>query len=769
MTSFPLRKRLELSGDCWWFAFSPANIKGATTKEDLETAGLTTYPCSVPGNFELDLQVAGLIEEPFFGMNIDALRKYESYHVWYGRDFVMPEYDESACKPVWTFEGIDCFSTVFLNGKTLGFTENMLIEHSMTGVRSRIVNGVNSLTVHIKPASAEAQLYRYSPGVSAFRQSVDSLYVRKAPHMYGWDIMPRALSAGIWRTVSVAFVPVQRIDFTYLETVSATEISAQLRLRYRAVLPGADFVRDRFTFRIDGSCGDSRFHHEELLVFSAGDVTLNLQNPNLWWPRGKGEAALYDVRITLLKNGEVLDATEFRHGIRTIELNRTSVTDMQGSGEFCFYVNGERLFVNGSNWVPADAYHSRDRSRIPGMLALAAESGCNMLRCWGGNVYEDDLFFDLCDELGILVWQDFAMACAVYPRDGAFANRIYAEALSVVRRLRQHACLALWAGDNECDQAYSWMKQGNPNHNTLTRKVLPELLRMEDGRRPYLPSSPYLDEVGYEKGNYYLPEDHLWGPRDYYKSSYYHNSLCHFASEIGYHGCPSPDSIRNFISPNKLWPPENNDEWTLHASSPIPEAHLYDHRIALMTNQIREMFGTVPENLEDYSFASQAVQAEAKKHFIELFRSTMWRRTGILWWNLIDGWPQFSDAVVDYYFTKKLAFHAITRVQQPVCVMLREPKDWRQEIVISNTSRANCEIEYTITDADSQETVARGAIAAPHDKVTVIGSIPYCAADKRFYLIEWSGASGLAGKNHYLAGSPAFDLDDYKRWWSMAF
>lgn len=766
MTRFPYRRSLDLDGASWWFAFSDHAPAGAQTCADLEAAGCILRPCTVPGNFELDLQAAGLIDDPFVGMNIAALRQFESTHVWYGRRFSAARTQELD-EPWLVFDGIDCFARIFLNGEFLGQTDNMLIEHEFD-LRGRLRDGENELMVHLRPAVAEAQNYPYPPGVAGFRQSVESLYVRKAPHMYGWDIMPRAVSAGLWRPVRLDFRPESRIDFTYLETIEANPDRARLKLRYRALLPGADFARDRFEIAVEGVCGDSRFSGQEWMLFEAGTMNILVERPRRWWPRGRGEAALYEVVVRLLKNGVELDRATFRHGIRTVDLRRTSVTDIAGSGEFCFLVNDERVFIHGSNWVPADAYHSRDRERIPTMIGLAEEVGCNMLRCWGGNVYEDDLFYDLCDEKGLLIWQDFAMACAVYPRDEEFAARLAHEATRVVRRLRQHPCVALWAGDNECDHAYLWMDQGDPNANRLTREVLPGVLRLEDSRRPYLPSSPYLDLIAYERGAQYAPEDHLWGPRDYFKSSYYHNSLCHFASEIGYHGCPSPASIRRFISPHKLWPPEDNDEWILHATSPIPGARLseglYDQRIQLMVNQVREMFGVVPDNLEDFAFASQVVQAEAKKHFVELFRSSKWRRTGILWWNLIDGWPQFSDAVVDYYFQKKMAFGFLQRVQQPLCLILKEPCNWKQELVACNNSRDAEEVAFTLWEADHAEPLLSSKARVAGDSVTPLGSIPFFAAEKRFYRIEWATQSGARGRNHYLAGSPPFDLAVYRRW-----
>ncbi|MEI6432372.1 MAG: sugar-binding domain-containing protein, partial [bacterium] len=318
MTKFPHRHSLDLNGPDWWFTFKDHAILGAQTRSDLERAGCVFRPCTVPGNFELDLQAAGLIEDPFFGMNIAALRQYESTHVWYGRRFTLTEMPDAG-EPWLTFEGIDCFAEIYLNGERIGDADNMLTVHDFD-LRDRLRVDENELLVHLRPAVAEAQKYPYPPGAAAFRQSMESLYVRKAPHMYGWDIMPRALSAGLWRPVTLNLRPISRIDFAHMETMDASAGHARLQLRYRAHLPGADFVRDRFEVAVEGICGDSRFTVQDWMIFEAGILNITVHQPRRWWPRGRGEASLYDITVRLLKNGVELDCTTFRHGIRTVAL-----------------------------------------------------------------------------------------------------------------------------------------------------------------------------------------------------------------------------------------------------------------------------------------------------------------------------------------------------------------------------------------------------------------------------------------------------------------
>ena len=756
------RKKIDLGGD-WEFSYIDfKDDKKYESAGQLKNAGLKLYPCAVPGNFELDLHKNGLCGEPFFAMNPAKVRRLtENCSVYYCRSFDLPEI--KGATPVLVFEGLDCAALVYINGKLAGRFDNMLIRHEIGLDSLDLKQKDNEILVCITPAIEAAKNYEYPPGVAAMGANAESLYVRKAPHMYGWDIMPRFLSAGIWRPVYIEYLPADRIDEVFLRTLA---LGGGADMAFDCNMPLAD-SEDKYSLGIKMSCGESTVEHTWDVYFKSVKKRFGIHDPKLWFPKGSGAQNLYEVCAYLKKNGEIADECRFAFGIRTIKLNRTSTTDQFGNGAFEFIVNGERIFMKGSNWVPADAFHSRDRERIPHMLELAEDINCNMLRCWGGNVYEDDLFYDICDEKGFLIWQDFAFACAVYPNDEMFCRAVKKEAEAVVKRLRNHASLALWSGDNECDEAYLWNGYADPNKNKITREVLPGVVAAHDGSRPYIASSPYLDEAAIKAGQKYASEQHLWGPRDYYKSKFYIDSICHFASEIGYHGCPSAESIKKFIEPDHLWLGRDrlikDEQWLLHSTSPVPELHLYDYRIKLMFKQIDEVFGKTPESLEEFAAASQIVQAEAKKFFIELFRGAKWRRSGILWWNLIDGWPQFSDAVTDYYFDKKLAYHYIKNSQRQLFVMLREPDNWVQEAAIVNDYLCPQTVSFKITDIDTAEILASGVFDAGANSNATAARIPFVRGKKRFLVIDWETKTEK-GKNHYLSGHPPFSLEQYLGW-----
>ena len=726
---------------------------------DMEQDGYVNISATVPGNFELDMKRAGLIEDPFFGTNIWEMQALENRHIWYGKTF---SYEGDPDQAYLLFEGIDTFADIYLNGACIASVDNMLIPHEIKA--PNMLCGVNDLVVHIKPAVIMARSLGSSAECYGMKYNYNSLRVRKAPHMYGWDITPRAVSAGLWRPVSVITKSADRIDdlFIYTGTINHKDGWAILGC-YFEVAVSEDSLKG-YRLKVTGQCGDFSFSAEEDLWHTSEKMKITVLNPQLWWPGSLGAPNLYDVTVELYKDGESVDVKKLRTGIRTVELNRSSVTDYNGAGEFCFAVNGEKFFANGTNWVPVDAFHSRDKERLPQALALLKDIGCNAVRCWGGNVYEDDLFYDFCDENGIIIWQDFAMACGIYPQDDTFCRALDKEVEAVVKRLRNHASIAVWAGDNECDIAFEFWDsiRRDPNTNVLTRKVIPNALQRADGTRLYLPSSPYVDEQAFGKGMEVLPEFHLWGPRDNFKSKFYTTSMAHFASEIGYAGCVSPRSAKKFISQSKLWPWQDNEEWVAHAASPeYGESAAYAYRVELMAKQVYELFGTAPDSLEDFARASQISQAEAFKFFIEMFRTAKWRRTGIIWWNLLDGWPQFSDAVVDYYFNKKLAYGFIKRASSPVCLMFKEPDNWQIELVAVNDTLAPVEVHYVVTDlTDNDRLIFEGDASVPANGISCVQRLKYSMSEAHFYLIKWE-MNGVWHKNHYFSGSPPLDMDRY--------
>ena len=371
----------------------------ATPSSCAQVEALDVLEARVPGNFELDLERTGRIPDPFYGLNALALQAYEDCHVFYARRFHY--HAQAQSDAMLRFEGIDTIADIYLNGERIAHTDNMFVVHTLPAVG--VVEGENELVVHLRPVCLETRSYDYGAGHLTLTYNHETLRLRKAAHMFGWDIMPRLVSAGLYRSVSLWHRPRLRLRQCYLMTraVDVERRRATLELFYDCEL-GAEACAD-YRVRIEGHCGASHFATERRLWHVNGRLEVEVEDAQLWWPRGYGEAALYDVEVSLLRGETLVDRRCFQAGLRTVRLVRTSLTDEELSGDFHFEVNGRRVFLQGSNWVPVDAYHSRDVERIPAIMDMVLELNCNVLRCWGGNVYEHPSFYEACDRHGIAV------------------------------------------------------------------------------------------------------------------------------------------------------------------------------------------------------------------------------------------------------------------------------------------------------------------------------------------------------------------------------
>ena len=722
------------------------------TPAAMKLADWPSIDAKVPGNVELDLVRAGIEDDPFYAENIYNFRKYEFYQWWFERTFTAPA-EMSGHKCVLRFGGIDTYADVFLNGKLVGSSADMFVEQEFDVTDALNYGGENTLFVRIRSAMNAVRDIDYPVMISGNDGSNEYALIRKAPSMFGWDIMPRLLSAGLWRDVVLEALPDERFTQVYIATKRISEDgTAELACAFR--FHTDDTYLEGYSIRIHGECGESVFEKESPALFTVRNMNFNVPHAKLWWPRHYGEQALYNVTVQLIHNGQVVDEYKTRIGIRI--LNVVAKWAPGDEGEFRIECNGTKILAKGSNWVPVDAIHSRDASRVKAALDLFYDAGCNIVRCWGGNVYEDHPFFDLCDEYGIMVWQDFAMACSVYPPTPEFERVIEDEATRVVRKLRNHASILLWAGDNEVDETYYARFPIEANrYNAITREVLPRVVRMNDPFRIFLPSSPYIPEG---IARYDVPEQHNWGARAYFKDDFYKHSSAHFISECGYHGCPAPSSLKKFIPEDKLYPRIENSVWKTHNTDYLPAGDRGYNRIALMTDQVEIFFGEVPEDLTLFSHLSQIVQAEAKKFFVERTRLKKWRRTGIIWWNMIDGWPQISDAVVDYYYTKKLAYNYIKRVQKPICLMMDELVDWGHAVVLGNDSCLTKTVSWRVEDGDTGDVLLSGETLSPANENVTLGNIREFAGTQKLYILRWI-IDGVEYANHFLSGYPRFDKD----------
>lgn len=765
------RAGISLNGS-WKLSYGLYDQNAPQSPAALKIRNWPEIQSKVPGNVELDLLAAGEIKNPEIGNFVYDLRKYEAYQWWYSRTFETPLLNPGERLEL-VFDGLDCMGTVWINDSLLGKTENMFINYRFDVTNFLKPGGENHIVIRINPAVREAQKY-FNAEVAArkfFR--VEQVHIRKAPHMYGWDIMPRVISAGLWRDVSLEIIQATRIKdvFWMTDEVNVAKQTAQLLVDWQIAsdYPSIDGLSMEVSLKKD----NKTVYEQVFPVYNhCSRQTILLENASFWWPRGYGEPALYDASVRLIgSKKQVIDQKQQEIGIRTADLIFSDGSSGKDSAEFLFKINGEKIFVKGTNWVPLDALHSRDKDHLGEALKMVKDLNCNMIRCWGGNVYEDQNFFDWCDQNGVMVWQDFAMAGTVYPQDNDFADKIREEAIHVTLKLRNHPSLVLWCGNNEIDISLGWnfKKQLDPGLDRISREILPRVIWEYDPLRSYIPSSPYCSPECYKHGYdpAYMPAVHLWGPRGYYKTPFYTSDVkAHFVSEIGYHGCPNRTSLEKMFDPEYVYPwttdDKWNDEWQTKAVRANPEGILTIDRNDLMIKQVKALFNEWPKDLDRFIFASQAVQAEAMKFFIELWRMDKFDKTGIIWWNLRDGWPIISDAVVDFYNSKKLAYYYIKQVQQNVCVMIGDAKDGYHPVVAVNDTRDEKSGSVTVIDADSGKVLFSGSFKIPVNGKTLIGHIPE-EQRQSMWLIDYT-VGPEKFKNHYLAGKAPFSLNDYMRW-----
>lgn len=751
-----MERWISLDGT-WTLYFTDERQQAPQTPEELLALGAPCIPAQVPGNVELDLSRAGMLPEDLFqGMNPRKAEAFEPFGWWYAQEFPAPE-SAPGERVFLRLDGVDCLAEYFLNGERIGASENAFMPHEFD-VTDRL-RPQNALWVHIRSALLEQLSQPYAQYLLTGWHIDGGASLRKPAHSFGWDIFPRAVTAGLWKSVCLAVRDAYafaelgyRVRFDRVQTPS-------LEFYFSVEAPLEKLAGQSLSVRVAGRCGaDSSFFGQCALDRAkVGRIACAVENPKLWWPYGYGEANVYDAVAELLDGETVVARRELNVGLRQIRLKQSEEPERL---QFQFEVNGVDVFCRGSNWVPLSAYHSLDRDRYARALALVTDIGCNMLRIWGGGVYEQECFYDYCDRHGILVWQDFMMACQMCPLDDAFRKNLEAEVVWAVRTLRHHPCIALWAGDNEIDECLSSSGR-DPSMNRITREWIPQLLAQHDAYRPYLPSSPYISGAGYaalQEGRNHIPERHLWGARDYYKADYYANSTACFVSETGYHGCPAPESVRQIVDEDCVWP-WSNEQWTLHSSDQRGD----DARVRLMADQITQLFAFEPQSLEDFSLASQISQAEAKKFFIERVRAGRPARSGVLWWNLLDGWPQMSDAVVDYFFRKKLAYAYIRRAQAPFALLLGEMRDWNHTLLAANDTLETVRGACTVSDIETGAVLWEGDFLAPPNRTTPLADLRMFYSEQRMLLIRWT-ANGKRGFNHYLCGMPPFSFAKYKLW-----
>jgi beta-mannosidase len=719
-------------------------------------------PARVPGEVHLDLMRAGRMEEPLVSTNAQESRWPEQKSWWYRRTFTVPKRLLGMERLQLVFEGIDLYGQVFVNGCLVGECANAFVP-AVFDVRNALRQGRNELVVRVTCGGE-----RVPADIPRTPAEPDDLYdnrqwgkgvrlLRKPQFSYGWDWIDALPNIGIWRPVrlegrSWAVIHDLRLDTVLhgddvmLEMEAVVEnlhpwSSRRCTLELTIQPPKGRAVRHKFT--INAQTGRQSIHEH-----------LAIDNPQMWWPNGMGEQPLYQVTARLLGQDGECDRREFAIGLRTVEIDRSPLP--KGGERFCVRVNGQDVFCRGGNWIPADAILARvDARKYERLIEEAAGANFNMLRIWGGGIYEDPAFYEACDRAGILVWQDFMFACSTYPDESPdFRRQVRDEAEAAVRRLRHHPCLALWCGNNENVWAFAnwWNDDKDAFANDLDlgghllyNHVLPETCRALDPHRPYWPGSPFggVEPNSEDEGDCHWWHQSTMHPDVNRRISHeiFDECRARFVSEYGIIGPVHFDSCKRFLKPDERV--RDSRAWKTHTNT-------FEERTTPAA--IRHHYAD-PEDLSirQYILHGQLFQACMYGRSLEALR---FRKqdprddcAGALIWMFNDCWGEVGWTPIDYYLRRKPSYYWIRNALRPIkCIVRRRGRQMVTRVV--NDTLKPCSVTVSAgwrrLDGTAQDVRAHKVEVPANSMVEVCReSIP---AGRKRPQDEWLYAAVMQGR-----------------------
>lgn len=678
-----------------WTVRADADANGWNlVPEPLRERLVSGIPATVPGVVHTDLLAAGLIDDPYLA-TAEADQHWVGAQAWiYRAEFDLepdaPDLTHQHCDLL--CDGLDTIAEVFCNGVSLGRSANMHRRNAF-GADGRLRPGANEVEVVFSPVLEYTTAMAAQVGERVHVERDPYNLVRKMACNFGWDWGPRLITAGIWKTIGLRSWNKARIADVAVFATAAQNASGSWdgRLRVQVQIAG----RSRFgalTVRVRR--GEEYAEVGVSAVDDWAEAELSISGISPWWPHSLGEQPLYDVEITFHDEEVVLDRVQRRTGFRTVELDTTPDADGNGA-TFGFRLNGVQLFARGMDWIPDDCFPSRvTPQRYRERVQQAKDAGVDLLRIWGGGIYEQQGFYDACDELGVMVWQDFCLACAAYPEEEALALEIEAEARDNVVRLSAHPSLVLWNGNNECIWGFhDWHWDGQLDGKTWGAgyyyELFPRIVAELDPTRPYWPGSPSSGA-----GNDIHPNDmnygcvhiwDVWNERDY---TGYDDYSPRFVSEFGYQGPATWATWARTLEP---------------ADRSATSAAMLVHQKAAGGNDKLNrgiqghlpVPGEGPDDFDEWLFAMQLQQARAVRYGIERWRSLRGRCLGSIVWQLNDCWPVTSWAALDLgtnaagepVARRKPLWYAVRSAYADHLVTLQHDADgWRAVLVNDGTA-----------------------------------------------------------------------------------
>jgi len=591
---------------------------------------------SVPGNIHSDLLDNKVINHPFIRNNEDSLQWISKTDWEYTTTFSIDEETLKKEHIELNFEGLDTYASVFLNDSLILKTDNAFREFSV-GVKSALKpqNDLRIVFEHtsISEEKEKAKLpYQLPEG--------NRIFTRKAQFQYGWDWGPKLNTSGIWRPVTLSAWNDFKIKDIYVKQATLDEEKAGLIID----LETYSSSNDALSYEIYVNDTLNKTLEKSPSIYPS-ILPLIIENPKLWWPHNLGDPYLYDIKVVVRDDKTILDSISVKKGIRTMEL----VTEKDGNGEsFYFKVNDVPVYMKGANYIPQNSMQNKvTDTHYENLLNDVADANMNMLRVWGGGIYENDIFYDLCDEKGILVWQDFMFACAMYPGDKSFLDNVKQEAIQNVKRLRNHASIALWCGNNESSEGWHRWGWQTDKSDEEQEEIWSNYLKVFDSILPatvsaYSNISYWESSPKYGRGNpKYKTEGDAhdwWIWHDAYPFEHLEDNVPRFMSEFGFQSFPSYEAIQYI-----------NQSDSIEITSESFKKHQKHVRGFQLIDAYMKRDFPIPTNAEDYMYVSQLLQAYGVTKGIEAHRRAKPYNMGTLYWQLNDCWPAISWSSIDYF------------------------------------------------------------------------------------------------------------------------
>jgi len=591
------------------------------------------YPANVPGEVHSDLINNNLIEDPFIGNNEQDIQWVSDTNWEYKKEFSLNKKELQKKNIRLNFDGLDTYASVYLNDSLILKTNNAF-RMWQVDVKS-IIKAKNEIRILFEKTSIFEENEKDKLGYSL--PEGNRIFTRKAQFQYGWDWGPKLNTSGIWRPITLTVWNNYLIENVNIIQEKLTDSIANLTIE----IEENSLVKDQLNYEVYiNNSKEAEFPRPE-----KPEIPISIKNPKRWWPHNLGEPYLYNFKIVVRKGKTILDTYELKKGLRTIDL----VTEKDSIGEsFYFKVNNESIYAKGANYIPQNSMQNRvTDADYENILDDVVEANMNMLRVWGGGIYENDIFYDLCDEKGILVWQDFMFACAMYPGDDTFLDNVQQEAIDNVKRLRNHSSIALWCGNNENSEGWhrwGWQEGRNDeekeeiwtNYLKVFDSILPNTVsKLTD--TDYWESSPKYGR-GNSKYEFEGDAHDWWIWHDAFPFEHLEEHVPRFMSEFGFQSFPSYDVI-NYINQN------NSLDLT---SKGFKNHQKHVRGFQLIDDYMKRDF-PVQKLAEDYVYMSQLLQAYGITKGIEAQRRAKPYNMGTLFWQLNDCWPAVSWSSIDFY------------------------------------------------------------------------------------------------------------------------